>query len=263
MMLEGPRGTAVHLLLRLPDGATRGASVTRSVPLGARWPLEPRSLEVDTLPDRSVLVRLNNFDDPDLVRDFDRAFPDFRGVRGLVLDLRSNGSAASATGYAVLARLVSRPFVTVRWRTPQFRASDLGDETSPVGGAWHVNRPDTVRPRADRPAYAGPVAALAGGATADAGEDFLVALRNAGRGPIIGDPTAGHSGRAVTLSLARGWRLRLCAARHAFPDGSEFVGTGIEPEQRAPLTVADLLNGRDAALERAREYLSGRAVSGP
>src|SRR6266853_4095953 len=30
-MLDGERGTAVHLLLRLPGGAERGASVTRSV----------------------------------------------------------------------------------------------------------------------------------------------------------------------------------------------------------------------------------------
>src|SRR6266850_6467114 len=32
-MLEGERGTALHLLLRLPGGAERGASVTRSVPM--------------------------------------------------------------------------------------------------------------------------------------------------------------------------------------------------------------------------------------
>src|SRR6266545_6411691 len=40
-MLEGERGTALLLVLRLPGGAERGASLTRSVPLAARWPIEP------------------------------------------------------------------------------------------------------------------------------------------------------------------------------------------------------------------------------
>src|SRR6266571_2356525 len=43
-MLEGEKGTALHLLLRLPGGAQRGASVTRSVSLTAHWPLEPAAV---------------------------------------------------------------------------------------------------------------------------------------------------------------------------------------------------------------------------
>jgi len=258
-LLDGPRGTTVHLLLRLPSGETRGASVTRSVPRHARWPLRRPALEVDTLPDRSVWVRLNDFEDPDLMKDFDRALPDFAGVRGMVLDLRGNSSATSGASYALLARLVSRPFVTVRWRTPQYRAADAGNDSVPPMG-WHAGGPDTIRPRTDRPGYTGPLAALAGTTTGGAAEDFLVALRNASRGPIIGEPTAGHGGRAVTLPLGRGWRFTVCATRHAFPDGAEFVATGIAPEQLVPTTVTDVLNGRDAPLERAREYLSGRVV---
>src|SRR5712691_13559206 len=37
-MLEGDRGTALHLLLRLPGGAERGVSVTRSMSLDGRSP---------------------------------------------------------------------------------------------------------------------------------------------------------------------------------------------------------------------------------
>jgi C-terminal processing protease CtpA/Prc len=249
-MLEGPRGTALHLMLKLPGGATRGASVTRSVSLGARWPLRRTPLEVDTLSDRTVVVRLNDFDDPDFVKDFDRAFPDFGGVKGMLLDLRANASTTSETGYAVLARLVSRPFLAVRRRAPH---------VGPDSTTWRDTEPDTVQPRSDRPVFTGPLAALSGEGTADAGEDFLVALRNASRGPIVGDPTAGHGGRAATMTLARGWRFELCVTRHAFPDGAEFVEVGIAPEQRVPTTIEDVLKGRDAPLERAREYLATRA----
>lgn len=254
-MLEGPRGTALHLLLKLPGGETRGASVTRSVSLSARWPLKRAAIEVDTLPDRSVLVRLNDFDDPDIVKDFDRAFPDFAGVHGLLLDVRKNASMTAAAGYAILARLVSRPFVGVQWRTPEFR----GDS----GMGWYAGAPDTIAPRTDRPRYSGPVVALAGTATGAAGEDFLVALRNTGRGQIVGDATAGDGGRAALIDLPRGWRFQICVARHTFPDGAEYVETGIAPEQRVLTTVDDVLKGRDAVLERAREYLAARAASAP
>src|SRR5712671_2500158 len=49
-MLDGERGTALHLLLRLPGGAERGASVTRTLALSARSSLDRAALEADTLP---------------------------------------------------------------------------------------------------------------------------------------------------------------------------------------------------------------------
>src|SRR5213594_2378229 len=72
-MLDGERGTALLLVLRLPGGAERGASLTRSVPLTARWPIEPHPLEADTLPDGVIWVRVSSFEDPDIVAQFDRA----------------------------------------------------------------------------------------------------------------------------------------------------------------------------------------------
>jgi len=44
--------------------------------------------------------------------------------------------------------------------------------------------------------------------------------------------------------------------RDAFPDGVEFVGKGITPEVSVAVTVGDVLAGRDAALERARKYVT-------
>jgi C-terminal processing protease CtpA/Prc len=103
--------------------------------------------------------------------------------------------------------------------------------------------------------YAGPVALLSSRRTAGAAEDVLVAFRNAARGPIIGEPSAGSTGQVLYVTLGRGWSFRLCVTRDAFPDGTEFVGTGITPEVPVAVAVADFLAGRDAALERARNYL--------
>jgi carboxyl-terminal processing protease len=261
-MLEGERGSALHLLLRLPGGEQRGASVTRSVPLTARWPLEHAPLQVDTLPDGAIWVRVSSLADPEIVRLFDQALGDgdqrWRGPRGVILDLRETTWTSSGRehGYAILARLIERPFLTSRWRTPQYRPAYRGADAPDSLGAWLAAPSDTIRPRRDRVGYVGPVAILCSARTAGAAEDLLVAFRNGGRGPIIGEASAGSTGQTLVLPLSRDWRFRVTVTRDAFPDGTEFVRTGIAPELPVAVKVEDVLAGRDAVLDRAREYIA-------
>lgn len=259
-MLEGERGTALHLQLRLPGGEQRGASVTRSVPLTERWPLAPPALKVDTLPDGVVWVRLSSFADPDVAHEFDHAFPDFGGVHGLILDVRDHDGAGGGreTGFRILGRLVSRPLVTSRWRTPQYRPAYRGQDMPDSSGAWFEAPPDTVPPRTDLPVFTGPVAVLTSSRTGGSAEDLLVAFREAGRGPIVGQATAGSIGQVGEFRLDRGWRLRLTVTRDAFPDGTEIQGVGVAPEIPVAVKVPDFLAGRDATLERARDYITSR-----
>ncbi len=257
-MLEGEKGTALHLRLRLPGGEQRGASVTRSVALTARWPLEAPALEVDTLPGGAMWVRVNSLADGDVVEAFDRALGDAPPrLTGIALDLRETARTASGreNGYAILARLIERPFLTSRWRTPQYRPAYRGADAPDSGGAWFAAPCDTIQPRQGRARFAGPVTILASPRTAGAAEDLLVAFRNGSRGPIIGETSAGSTGQTLLLSLPRGWLFRVTVTRDAFPDGTEFARTGIAPELPVAVKVDDILAGRDAALERAREYL--------
>jgi len=252
-MLEGERGTALLLLLRLPGGAERGASVTRSM---SRSPLERPALEADTLPDGAIWVRVNSFTDPDVLTLFDRALGDAprEGLRhrGLIVDLRE--TVGTVTGreqaYALLSRLIERPFLGSRRRIPQYQPDSLS--------AWFSLPPDTIWPpvRRERIAYSGPVAVLISPRTGGAAEDFVVAFQAGGRGPSIGEPSAGSTGKTATLTLAGAWKLRVTVSRDAFPDGKEFVQTGIAPQFPVAVRVEDVLAGRDAALDRARAYLT-------
>ena len=260
-MLEGEKGSALHLLLRLPGGAQRGASVTRSVSLASRWPppLEPPALDVDTLPGGAIWVRVSSLADADVVRAFDRALGDAPRASGIVLDLREASGTGSGreNGYAILARLIERPVLTSRWRTPQYRPAYRGADAPDSNGAWLAAPSDTIRPRqgGGRTRFAGPVAILSSPRTAGAAEDLLVAFRNSSRGPIIGETSAGSTGQTLLLPLRRGWQLRVTVTRDAFPDGTEFARTGVAPELPVTVRVDDVLAGRDAALDRAREYL--------
>ena len=256
-MLDGEKGTALHLQLRLPGGEERGASVTRSVSLDARTPLTPPALQIDTMPDGIVWIRLTSFADPDVARTFDRAFPDFSGLHGIILDLRDHDGAGGGreTGYRIFGRLTARPIITSRWRTPQHRPPYRGQDLPDSAGAWLEGPPDTVLPRHDLPAFDGPIAVLTSLRTAGAAEDVLVAYRNAGRGPIIGQTSAGSTGQVGEFRLFKAWQLRLTVTRDAFPDGTEIQGAGIAPEMPVAAKVADFLAGKDPALERARGYV--------
>src|SRR6267378_581372 len=259
-MLEGERGTALQLQLRLPGGAERGASVTRSMSLlGGRSPLERPALEADTLSDGAIWVRLNSFADPDVLGQFDRALGDAprEGLRhpGLILDLRETTPTVIGReqAYAVLSRLIERPFPGSRRSIPQYRPDSLS--------GWLNIPSDTLWPpiRRERIAYTGPVVVLISARTRGAAEDFVVAFQAGGRGPSIGEVTAGSTGKTATLTLSSGWKLRVTVSRDAFPDGKEFVPTGIAPQFPVEVRVEDILAGRDAVLDRARAYLSDAA----
>ena len=264
-MLDGEKGTALHLQLRLPGGAERGASFTRSLSLAERWPLEPPPLEIDTLPDGVVWVRVTSFANPDVARRFDQALPDFTRVRGLILDLRDHEGTGGGreTGYRILGRLVSRALVTSRWRTPQYRPAYRGQDMPDSSGAWFAAPPDTVPARTDLPVFTGPVAILASPRTGGTAEDVLVAFREAGRGPIVGLTSAGSLGQVGEFRLYKDWRLRLTVTRDAFPDGAEIQGAGVAPEVPVTEKVADFLAGRDATLDWARDYITSRMVPHP
>ncbi len=256
-MLQGDKGTTLHLLIRVPGGEPRGLSVTRSLSLNDRWPLDPPAFATEWLPDGIAVVRIASLGDEEVVRQFDRAFPDFTRVQGLVLDLRRATDGKTEYAYQILARLTDRPFSAVRWRTPQyravFRAWNLGDSAT----TWYGPEAETVAPRADRPSYGGPIAALVSSATAGPAEDLLAAFRAAGRGLIIGEPTGGSPGDVATFALSKSWGVQFSVTRHEAPDGTGFAGVGVKPHVVVIRTVNDLLAGNEPALEKAREYLKG------
>lgn len=258
-MLVGDRGTPVQLALTGPGGVARGASLTRSIPRSGRSPFELPPLVIDTAPGAGgvYVAHLNSCADPDVVSQFDRRFARWTGVRAVILDLRENDGTGGGreAGYRILARFMSHPFVTSRWRTPDYRPAYRGSDMPDSAGAWFSGPPDTIGPPADLPSFDGPVAILTSARTAGAGADLLVAFRNAQRGPIVGEPSAGGTGQVLTLPLSRGWFFRVTVTRDAFPDGSEFAATGIAPEMPVTETVADFQRGKDAVLDRAVSFV--------
>src|SRR3989440_6311263 len=257
-MLQGEKGTSLHLLIRVPGADPRGLSVTRSLSLNDRWPLDPPAFAVDSLPGGIAVVRIASLADEDVVRRFDRAYPDFGAVQGLVLDLRSASGGRTEDAYQILARLTDQPFSAVRWRTPQYRAAFRAWNLPDSATTWYGPDGGRVSPRREHPAYGGPIALLASSVTAGAAEDLLAAFRATGRGVIIGESSAGSVGDIATFALPKNWGVQFSVTRHAFPDGTEYAGLGVKPDLLVSPTVDDLLAGNEPMLDRAREYFKGR-----
>jgi C-terminal processing protease CtpA/Prc len=74
---------------------------------------------------------------------------------------------------------------------------------------------------------------------------------------MIGTPTAGTTGQPLFFALPGGGQGVVCTVRATYPDGTEFVGIGIQPDIAAPITINDIKSGRDVAVETALRELNG------
>jgi C-terminal processing protease CtpA/Prc len=247
-MLVGPKESTVTLGVRLPNGRAETLHLPRS---GA---LPPRPLlERADLGDGRVLVRINSWADPQVVTRFDEAFPDFAGVRSLIIDLRNNGGGNSNNADRVIARLVERPVPyeistsLLYWGNQRYNSLER---------LWLSGHDQPVQPEPGRPVFGGPVAVLTSPVTGSAAEDFCIAFRCNQRGLIVGETTGGSTGSPAVFPLPGGGICGISATQITFPDGTPVIGVGVAPDVAVAPTIAGLAAGRDEVLERALQVLS-------
>lgn len=252
-LLAGAEGTEVALELARADGTRYRCTLPRyfgperEQHISRREPMEMRRLS-----DGVVYVALNTFNDTRTAEMFDAAFDEIAAARALVIDLRNNGGGSSGIGYRVLARLTGDSFLTSTWYTrdyrPAFRAWGRGEGRHESGpGVFAGNRDHH---------FDGPVVVLTSPRTFSAAEDFLVAFRTMKRGLVVGEHSGGSTGQPLLVALGCGIRAAICTKRDRFPDGTEFVGVGIQPDVVVAPEIADFRSGHDTVLGRALETLA-------
>ena len=74
-------------------------------------------------------------------------------------------------------------------------------------------------------------------------------------------PSGGSTGQPLAFRLPGGGSARICVKRDTAPDGTTFVGKGVQPDIRIEPTQADVRAQRDVLLERAVAELSVGAAS--
>jgi len=263
-LLVGPEGAPVRLLLERPDGRSFVASL-RYV---SRQPDGSNFGSSKGPPVRSTEVRpgihwieLDSFESAETSRAFVEELRrlDLAAVRGLILDVRRNSGGNSAVGWDVISHLVDEPMETSAWKTRMHVAAHRAWGRQPE---WFQGTAPVIQPARDL-RYLGPGVVLTSAFTYSAAEDFCVPLKHAGRAVLVGASTGGSTGQPLKVYLPGGGSLRVCSKRDSFPDGTEFVGVGIEPDVKVERTVDDVAQGIDPVLDRAIQLLENRVSGEP
>ncbi|HEY0098533.1 MAG TPA: S41 family peptidase [Pyrinomonadaceae bacterium] len=156
---------------------------------------------------------------------------------GLVIDLRANGGGQTD----VLLNIASNFFAAPTY-TGGFRRRD--------------GTLDRYLTHAPTRLYKQPVVILIDERSASASETFAIFMQESRRAYVVGRQSNGALLNTRIQKIKGGGTLRVSIRAYVSPDGRVPEGTGVVPDKIVPLTLADLRQGRDAALEAAEAYLN-------
>jgi len=253
-LLSGDASKSVALKLRDATGAVRDQVVARA---GYRDVSYESPLPFRMLPSQIAYINLDNFESEDVVKAFEAALPRIQKARGLVIDVRDNGGGSTIYGQMILSYLtrssIGNPVSYYRSESAAIRAQGGVSvnlvPTADDGGPYLVQHSKV---------FEGPVAVLTGAHTFSAAEDFVAAFAAIHRGITVGERTAGSTGQPLFFDLPGGGSARICVKRDLSPDGTEFVGKGIQPTFEVHRGVADVRSGKDPVLDTATKQLATR-----
>lgn len=248
-LLAGDPDKPLKLRFRRADGREVDVSVRRKDP-DAKLPTIDQQLQWRD-GDIAYLDMRQLGDDTSpkaLKKDFDK----LQKARGLILDLRNNNGGSTNFGTDVLQQLT-------RERLPEMQSSFRDERqsfrTQPTASMpWFRLPPENSgapEEQAGAQTFSGPVIMLIGTKTFSAGEDTAAIFRLSQRGLLIGEATGGSTGQPLQLKLPGGGEAIICAKRDSYPDGSDFVGKGVQPDVLIKPSVADIRAGRDPVLAKA------------
>jgi carboxyl-terminal processing protease len=228
-LIRGPRGTSVNLTI------LRGRQPPFDVPV-TREEIRVSAVRGEVRPDGLGYVRISSFSmhvGSDLRTTLDRLQE--RSPRGWVLDLRGNPGGYLDAAVSVASQFVEDGVVLYEERRE-------GDRQE-------------IRTRGRGRATNGHVAVLIDRGTASAAEIVAAAIRDNGRGTIIGERSFGKGTVQVVHNLTDGSAIRITVARWLTPSGEPIQSVGLPPS----LVVATA-EGTDAALESAVDFLRQRSA---
>lgn len=225
-----------------------------ALPKSAPMKTEGRWLEAGKL----AYIRIPSFFYPENEKRALELVREFQEAPALIADVR--GNAGGSTPSDLTSLLMNRSY---RWWTEstpinmpyfRFRATE---------GDWHYGpfrQPQMLwqnPPTAPvKDTFQGKLILLVDGGCYSSCEDFTMPFKDNHRALIIGQATSGSTGQPYVTDLGDGMLLLVGAKRAMFPDGTPFEGVGIKPDMEVAPTIQDLANGRDVALDAARQALA-------
>jgi carboxyl-terminal processing protease len=179
-----------------------------------------------------------------LARHIDGAIDEFRGMDGIVIDLRGNRGGVGAMVSGVAGHFLDEP---VSLGTLKTRQTSLEMRANPRRVSTQGQR---VSP------FSGPVAILIDEVSGSASEMFAGGMQSVGRVRVFGATSLGGVLPASMDRLPNGDVLYHAFGDFITPDGVRLEGRGVIPDQPVALSRAGLLAGRDEPLEAAVNWIA-------
>lgn len=250
-LLAGPGDHPVKLGLRHADGSAYTLAAPRTgYSHGVPKPTEHFELRADGV----AVLRVRHLSTGAAVKLLERHSAELLHAKGFVLDLRGNEGGNSSFGLELLSWLSDKP-IPVWMSHVRGNSAYLQTQLNNLGTLGWRRLDNTPYEQSHDKVYSGPVVMLIDARTFSAGEDTAAAFRLMKRGLIIGAPSGGSTGQPAILDLPGGGRVRLCVKRDSYPDGSDFVGSGVLPDIQVAQTLASVRAGTDPVMERALQAL--------
>jgi carboxyl-terminal processing protease len=230
-LIRGPKDTTTVLsILR------EGEQTPLDVPV-VRQPIQIPVTESRLLDDNIAYLKLTDFNNVATTKVQDElAALLARQPRGLVFDLRGNPG-----GYLHVAVDIGSQFMS---------QGVILTEKSRDGSEQTFN----VKPGGLATDKALPLVVLVDGGTASAAEIVSAAIRDSGRGILIGEKTYGKTSVQAPHGMSDGSELRVTVARWFTPKGDQ-IKDGLTPDIVVEMPADAVEADQDPQLERAQQYL--------
>jgi carboxyl-terminal processing protease len=232
-LIRGPAGTTVVLTI-----ARQGIDKPFDVPV-VRARIENKVVDSKRLPGDIGYVSLSEFSRgaSSKIAGAIRSLEAEGQLKGLILDLRDNPGGLLDEAGMVASQFIDKGTVTIE---REKGGKEQALEAQPGGVALEV-----------------PLVVLVNRGSASASEIVSGAIKENGRGKLIGEQTFGKGTVQLPQTLSDGSELRVTIAEWLTPNKEQINGQGIVPDIVVERTQADFVDGRDPQLDRAVEYLSG------
>jgi len=234
--VRGPAGSQVTLRIRR-EGVAEPLTFTIT-----RARITIASVESRMLENNIGYVKINSFGE-DTGRDLRDQLRSLlaQNPTGLVLDLRGNPGGYLQTAIQVVSQFIPDGVVMVE------RFGDGRERTFEAEGGGLATRI--------------PLVVLIDKGSASASEIVAGAVKDRGRGTLVGETSFGKGSVQQSHTLSDGGALRLTIARWLTPNGTWIHQQGITPDVSVERTEDDRAANRDPQLDRAVELLRGQAAA--
>lgn len=193
--------------------------------------------EAKRLPQDIGYFRFNHWADP-VDKKFISALASMCDVKGIIIDLRGNPGGMLSVVHTITQHLLAEKKQVSTWK---FRNKQVDYSFDPA-----------------RNAYLGQVVVLIDFRSTSSSEYFAGSMQSINRAVIIGQRSPGYLLIANWKKLLNGTSFMYAFAKPIMPDSKVIEGKGVVPDIEVGLERDELLNGNDAQLEAAIDFILKR-----